>query len=517
MLSLLSQCRIIACRLIGDNIVAAEAAVLFRNKIICHASRVILRPNLNRIPSCSDASESIVTCSCKSQIGRAVCYALAVTYPSEGARFRSCSYLVPALVVLQRSCAPRIRWSTSFNHYFYHNNYIDHIISDTLFKMGDIMGDFIDYGEIINQIHRNQMNRVFEFNLMLVGLRGTGKSTLVRSLFQGTMKPDESAQSPKLNVYEELLEENGVKLRQRCIETSKYSRHEPAKYSEYIDKQMEAYFVNEQRHSRWHTRDTRVHCCLYLIPPYGEMTLMKEDIECMLALHEKVNLIPIITKTDMFDEQAIELFKQNVLAELENNKIQYYKFHHDDKEDEERFKAVKIEAERFPFAVVAADEPIIENKKAKWIRRNFFSQVDITDTRVDFGALARLLLRHCMLDMMDSTHSRHYAQIKSNILEEARMTKNRNLENMGLEPHEIMRIECNVGYGRALHHDPETDLYDFDAMKADLEHQLEVLKTRRDTLRNRRYNNDSSSAKKSPMVTRMPSERRPLSGSFLAS
>lgn len=43
--------------------------------------------------------------------------------------------------------------------------------------------------------------------------------------------------------------------------------------------------------------DTRVHACLYFIPPYGH-GLRQIDLEFLKRLQYKVNLIPIIAKAD---------------------------------------------------------------------------------------------------------------------------------------------------------------------------------------------------------------------------
>lgn len=353
------------------------------------------------------------------------------------------------------------------------------------------MGDFIDFADIINQINRREMNRTYEFNLMLVGLTGLGKSTLVKSLFQGMIIPEDSNQEPKLNRYSAVLEENGVKLRLTCIETSNYDSHSSLEYVRYIDEQLKSYFVSQRRRSSWNILDTRVHCCLYLIPPYGKMKLRKEDIDCMKALHEKVNLIPVIAKSDTFNSLQLDKFKENILADLEQNDIHCFKFQHDDKEDEERFKSVKVEAERFPFAIVAADEPICDNKKNRWIRSTISGQIDIADnTKCDFDALAKLLIRHCMLDLMDSTHVRHYGQkFKKELLEASQMQNCRNLQALGLKPHEIKRIEHDIdpvkrklmNSNRSL----EKQRLEMERELQGLRHRIQTLKTLGNTTRSR--------------------------------
>lgn len=343
------------------------------------------------------------------------------------------------------------------------------------------MGDFIDFADITNQINRREMNRVYEFNLMLVGSTGVGKSTLVRSLFQGMIQPAEPIGEPKLNEYSQVLEENGVKLRLRCIETSNFDNHRSIDYARYIDDQLRGYFVAQRRQSSWNITDTRVHCCLYMIPPYGKMKLRKDDIDCMKALHEKVNLIPVIAKADNFNSRQLQTFKENILTDLELNQIEYFRFTHNDKEDEDRYRAVRAEAERFPFALVAADEPILDNKRYRWIRSTIAGDVDIADkNKCDFDSLAKLLIRHCMLDLIDSTHVKHYAKFKSELLQAARAQGCRNLQAMGLEAHEIKRIEYDI--------DPDMrgggDIqFGLERQRAEMERELNGLRIRLQALK----------------------------------
>ncbi len=50
--------------------------------------------------------------------------------------------------------------------------------------------------------------------------------------------------------------------------------------------------------------DTRVHCCLYFIPPYGH-GLRQIDLEFMRRLQYKVNLIPVVAKADCLTMQEV--------------------------------------------------------------------------------------------------------------------------------------------------------------------------------------------------------------------
>jgi len=60
-----------------------------------------------------------------------------------------------------------------------------------------------------------------------------------------------------------------------------------------------------------HIDDNRVHLCLYFIAPGGH-GLKALDVEFMRALHDRVNLVPVIAKADTMTAKELEQFKLNV-------------------------------------------------------------------------------------------------------------------------------------------------------------------------------------------------------------
>src|SRR5690349_1389688 len=66
---------------------------------------------------------------------------------------------------------------------------------------------------------------------------------------------------------------------------------------ETIESRFDAYLDQENRVNRSKISDTRVNACLYFIAPTGH-SLKALDIEFMKRLHKKVNLIPVIAKSD---------------------------------------------------------------------------------------------------------------------------------------------------------------------------------------------------------------------------
>ena len=88
----------------------------------------------------------------------------------------------------------------------------------------------------------------------------------------------------------------------------------------YVDDQFAAYFDGESGLNRKNIIDTRVHCCLYFIPPYGH-GLRQIDLEFLKRLQYKVNLIPVIAKADTLTPEEIKRLKENINKEIEDNDI----------------------------------------------------------------------------------------------------------------------------------------------------------------------------------------------------
>jgi len=61
--------------------------------------------------------------------------------------------------------------------------------------------------------------------------------------------------------------------------------------------------------------DTRVHALIYFISPTGH-GLRPLDIEVMLKLHNKVNIIPVIAKADALTITERREFKDKVRQQL---------------------------------------------------------------------------------------------------------------------------------------------------------------------------------------------------------
>ncbi|XP_021568863.1 septin-5 isoform X3 [Carlito syrichta] len=209
---------------------------------------------------------------------------------------------------------------------------------------------------------------------MVAGESGLGKSTLVHSLFLTDLYKDRKLLSAeeRINQTVEILkhtvdiEEKGVKLKLTIVDTPGFgdavNNSECWKpITDYVDQQFEQYFRDESGLNRKNIQDNRVHCCLYFISPFGH-GLRPVDVGFMKALHEKVNIVPLIAKADCLVPSEIRKLKERIREEIDKFGIHVYQFPECDSDEDEDFKQQDRELkESAPFAVIGSNT-VVEAK-----------------------------------------------------------------------------------------------------------------------------------------------------------
>ena len=121
-------------------------------------------------------------------------------------------------------------------------------------------------------------------------------------------------------------------------------------------------------------QDTRIHVCLYLIPPTGH-GLRALDLVTMKKLENIVNIIPIIAKSDTMSREEILRFKTNIMAEIKDSGIQVYQLPVDDEDTADINQQMNA---NFPFAVVASSDFTIVKNRAQRCRTYPWGTVFVT-------------------------------------------------------------------------------------------------------------------------------------------
>lgn len=273
-----------------------------------------------------------------------------------------------------------------------------------------------------DSVHRKSVKRGFEFTLMVVGESGLGKSTLVNSLFLSDlytnrkMPPAEErvGRTTEIEKTTMEIEEKGVKLRLTVVDTPGFGDGLEGNGSwkaclKYVDDQFAAYFDGESGLNRKNIVDTRVHCCLYFIPPYGH-GLRQIDLEFLKRLQYKVNLVPVIAKADTLTKDELKKLKDNINKEIEENDIEIYQFPDCDSDEDEEFQAQdRTLKNSVPFAVVSGTHTLEVNGKKLRGRQYPWGFVEVDNIKhSDFALLRRFIIQTHMQDLKDVTHDVHY-------------------------------------------------------------------------------------------------------------
>ncbi|XP_061685759.1 neuronal-specific septin-3 isoform X2 [Syngnathoides biaculeatus] len=296
---------------------------------------------------------------------------------------------------------------------------------------GSALLGYIGIDAIIEQMRKKTMKTGFDFNIMVVGHSGLGKSTLVNTLFKsqvsrrsaGWSRDDKIPKTVEIKSVSHVIEEGGVKMKLTVVDTPGFGDlinndncWEPI--SKYINEQYEKFLkeeVNITRKKR--IPDTRVHCCLYFISPTGH-TLRQLDVEFMKRLSHSVNIIPVIAKADTMTPEERHDFKQRVKKELEMNGIEFYPQKEFDEDMEDKSDNDKIR-EAMPFAVVGSDKEYQVNGKRVLGRKTAWGVVEVENmNHCEFAQLRDFIIRSHLQDLKEVTHNIHYETYRAKRLHE---------------------------------------------------------------------------------------------------
>ncbi|XP_029016006.1 septin-9-like isoform X5 [Betta splendens] len=300
-------------------------------------------------------------------------------------------------------------------------------------KAGGPVVDFSYVGidAILEQMRRKAMKQGFELNIMVVGQSGLGKSTLMNTLFKSKVSrksvlataQEKIPKTIEIKSISHDVEEKGVRMKLTVIDTPGFGDQinnencwQPI--MKFINDQYEAYLqeeININRKKR--IPDSRVHCCIYFIPPTGHC-LRPLDVEFMRRLSKVVNIVPVIAKADTLTLEERDFFKKKIREELRANGIDVYPQKEFDEDAEDRMINEKIR-EMIPFAVVGSDQEYQVNGRRLLGRKTKWGTIEVENiAHCEFAYLRDLLIRTHMQNIKDITSSIHYEMYRVRRLNE---------------------------------------------------------------------------------------------------
>lgn len=284
--------------------------------------------------------------------------------------------------------------------------------------------DYAGFDSLPHQVQKKRIQDGFIFNILLVGETGIGKSTLISSLFNITMDASTNTHlndEVNLNIQHFNLEEKGINLKLTVVETVGYgdqiNRSSNIKpIIKYIEFQFEKYLKEELNFKRSLSlyQDTLIHACLYFICPTGH-SLKSIDLYCMKELHDKVNIIPIVAKSDSLPKADLQKFKRAIKSKLENEHIKMYHFPTDGETAHMNYNVNN----RIPLAVTASGDYVHIGDKALRARVFPWGTMLVEDEEhSEFLMLKDMLIVTSMEDLKEKTYTEHYERYRRNRLAE---------------------------------------------------------------------------------------------------
>ncbi|KAJ3713203.1 GTP binding protein [Lentinula raphanica] len=211
------------------------------------------------------------------------------------------------------------------------------------------------------------------FTIMVVGASGTGRTTFVNTLCESEVLPHKDCNNPETAALETSIsikpvnvdiEEEGMRINLTIVDTPGFGDNvnNDLAFQEivnYLERQYDDILAEQSRIKRDpRFRDNRVHCLLYFIPPTGHH-LREIDVNLMQKLSHRVNVIPVIGRSDSLTLSELKAFKKRIMEDILHYDIPVYNFPYDVEEDDEDTVQENQELRSLlPFAVMGSEEEI---------------------------------------------------------------------------------------------------------------------------------------------------------------
>ncbi|XP_077841657.1 septin-12 isoform X2 [Macaca mulatta] len=227
---------------------------------------------------------------------------------------------------------------------------------------------------VLDQLKIKAMKMGFEFNIMVVGQSGLGKSTMVNTLFKSKVWKSNPPglgvpppQTLQLHSVTHVIEEKGVKLKLTVTDTPGFGDQ-----------------INNDN-------------CLRPL-----------DIEFLQRLCRTVNVVPVIARADSLTMEEREAFRHRIQQNLRTHCIDVYPQMCFDEDINDRILNSKLR-DRIPFAVVGADQEHLVNGRCVLGRKTKWGIIEVENmAHCEFPLLRDLLIRSHLQDLKDITHNVHY-------------------------------------------------------------------------------------------------------------
>eukprot|EP00732_Lithocolla_globosa_P006239 Lithocolla_globosa_v1_NODE_7100_length_992_cov_33.225187.p1 type:complete len:306 gc:universal NODE_7100_length_992_cov_33.225187:934-17(-) len=265
--------------------------------------------------------------------------------------------------------------------------------------------------------------KVITYNILVVGRSGLGKTTTVNTLLETGLlparEPTATGQTPDIVTLTEEMQLDVGNATVTVIDTPGFgdaidSRKSHEKILVYVDEQFHRFLEAESRiHRDTKFLDTRVHVCLYFISPH--CGLKEIDIDLIKKLGRRVDILPVLAKSDTLNPTELKNVKKQVKAQIAKHKLATYNFPHEDDDDEEVIQECELLRGAVPFSVIGG---VADTESGSYVRTYPWGKVDVYDgTSCDMETLRSVVLGSHMEIFKDSCNDIHYETYREDRLQ----------------------------------------------------------------------------------------------------
>ncbi|KAJ1508472.1 hypothetical protein HMI54_003215 [Coelomomyces lativittatus] len=265
---------------------------------------------------------------------------------------------------------------------------------------------------------------------MVVGGSGLGKSTFINTLCGQSVIPKRELPDPaechlfqttKITPISVDIEEEGNKLQLTVVDTPGFGDNinNTSNFNDiltYIEKQFDEVLAEETKIKRNpRTQDSRIHALLYFISPTNH-GLRELDLTCLTLFSKRVNVIPVIAKSDSMTPKELLMFKERVMEDIRASNIPIYDFPADEEDDLEVQEENQRLRNSLPFAMIASNELVDDPKTKTKLRARKYPWGTVfveNPLHSDYIRLRYVLLVSHVQDLKESTVSELYELYRS--------------------------------------------------------------------------------------------------------
>lgn len=254
------------------------------------------------------------------------------------------------------------------------------------------------------------------FTTMLVGAKGSGKTSFINSLFdQQLVKLSDEESQEAFNVYVSDVDMEGIRRKISIVDTPGFGSTSNDTFIHdsiivFLRKQFCKYLTEETKINRNpNAEDSRVHAMVYFIPSRcGGLRL--SDITFLKKVDRLVNIVLVISKADALTITELKAFKAKVQDQVVENDLKIFSFHREGMHDAD----VGLELQKKqPFTVISFDslKNDVNNRVYPWGTPGTMN-VD----HCDFKILREILLSSYTDILIEETNENLYETYRANVL-----------------------------------------------------------------------------------------------------